>query len=97
MNFRKSMCVMALAAGLALPMTARAAGAKDYQVTGKILAVEKNVVTVEKGDEKWEIDINDDTKIDGKLAVGEKVTIHYHMVAEKIDKKTDKDEKEKKK
>lgn len=95
MNLRKSLCMLALAAGLALPMTVRAADAKDYQVTGKILSIEKKVITVEKGDEKWEINLNDDTKIDGKLAVGEKVTVHYHMVAEKIDKKAEKEDKKK--
>ena len=60
-------------------------------MTGPILSIEDNVVTIQKGDEKWQIDINKDTKVEGKLAVGEKVTIYYHMVADKIDKKPEKE------
>ena len=94
MNFRKSLCLLALTAGLAAPLAAFGADkpadkAKDYQVTGPILSIEGKVVTIQKGDDKWELDVTDDTKIDGKLKVGEKVTIHYHMVAEKIDKKAE--------
>jgi hypothetical protein len=88
MNLRKSLCVLALSAGLLSPMTAFAK-AKDYQVTGPIVSVEKHVVTIMKGDEKWEIDLDDATKIEGKLEVGQKVTIHYHMVADKVDQKAD--------
>ena len=60
---------------------------KKYQVTGKVLGFSDDIITIEKGDEKWELVRNKDTKIDGKLAVGEKVTIEYVMVAEKVDKK----------
>jgi hypothetical protein len=88
MIIRKTLCVLAIAAGSFFPITALA-DAKDYQVTGEVLSVEDNVVTIQKGDEKWQIDIHKDTKIEGKLKVGEKVTIHYHMVADKIDKKGD--------
>ena len=91
MNVRKALCVLTLSAGLLSPMTAFAK-AKDYQVTGPIVSIEKNVITVMKNDEKWEIDMDDATKIEGKLEVGQKVTIHYHMVADKVDKK-DADEK----
>ena len=88
MTIRKTLCVLAVSAGSFFPMTVLA-DAKDYQVTGPILSIEDKVVTIQKGDDKWQIDIDKDTKIEGKLAVGEKVTIHYHMVADKIDKKTD--------
>ena len=60
---------------------------KKYQVTGKVLGFSDDIITIEKGDEKWELVRNKDTKIEGKLAVGEKVTIEYVMVAEKVDKK----------
>jgi len=93
MNLRESLCVLALSAGLASPLVAFAGGAKEYQVTGPIIALEGKVVTIQKGDEKWEINVTDDTKIDGKMKVGEKVTIHYHMTADKVDKKSDDDKK----
>ncbi len=89
MTIRKALCVLAVSAGSFMPLTVLA-DAKDYQVTGPILSIEDKVVTIQKGDDKWQIDIDKDTKIEGKLAVGEKVTIHYHMVADKIDKKTEK-------
>ncbi|HSV15093.1 MAG TPA: hypothetical protein VLI90_12615 [Tepidisphaeraceae bacterium] len=64
-----------------------AAVAKKYQVTGKVLEVNDKSITVEKGDEKWEIDRTADTKVDGDLKAGAKVTIHYHMVADSVDTK----------
>jgi hypothetical protein len=87
--------VAVLSAGLFSPIAAFAAGAKDYQVTGPILSIDKDVIVIQKGEEKWEVEIDKDTKIDGKLAVGEKVTVHYHMLAEKIDKKAEKEDKKK--
>ena len=71
---------------LALSLPAFAA-AKQYQVTGKVLALTDKVITVEKGDEKWEIDRTSDTKVDGDLKVGNKVTIYYHMTADKVESK----------
>ncbi len=86
MNCRTSLCVLILSVCTLLPVNAFGK-AKDYQVTGPILSIEDKVVTIQKGDDKWEIELTDDTKVDGKLKVGEKVTIHYHMVADKVDKK----------
>ena len=60
---------------------------KKYQVTGKVLGFSDDMITIEKGDDKWELARNKDTKIEGKLAIGEKVTIEYIMVAEKVEKK----------
>src|SRR4051812_11426685 len=88
LNWRKSLCALAVTAGLLASSNAWAKGnAKEYQVTGPVLSVEDNVVTVQKDDEKWEIEITSDTKVEGKLKPGEKVTIYYHMVASKVDKK----------
>ncbi len=61
--------------------------AKTYQVTGPILALTDNVITVQKGDEKWEIARSSSAKVDGKLAVGSRVTVHYRMSAERIEVK----------
>jgi hypothetical protein len=84
---RKSLLAAAVVAGLLLPASAMAKKAKEYQVTGPVVSVEDNIVTIQKDDEKWEIELGADTKVEGKLKAGEKVTIYYHMVANKVDRK----------
>jgi hypothetical protein len=44
-------------------------------------------ITVQKGDEKWEIARNGKTKITGDLKVGAKVTIYYRMIAAEVEVK----------
>lgn len=62
-----------------------AAGPKSYQVTGPVLDIKGDVVTVQKGTEKWEIAIDKTTtKVTGELKVGSKVTIEYQMKATAI-------------
>jgi len=61
-----------------------AAGPKTYQVTGPVLAINGDVITVQKDTDKWELLKNAGTTITGTLAVGAKVTIEYKMVATKI-------------
>ena len=75
------------AAALLLTSMAIAAGPKDYQVTGPVLDVTDDVITVQKGSEKWEIGRNKDTKINGDLKKGSKVTIQYKMTASSVDVK----------
>lgn len=58
--------------------------AKKYQVTGPIVEVADNKVVVMKGEEKWEIAIDKDTKVTGELKVGAKVTIEYQMYASAV-------------
>src|SRR5215510_4784088 len=65
----------------------KAAEAKSYQVTGPVLALTTSTITVQKGDDKWELNRNSNTKIKGDLKVGSKVTIYYRMVAEEIEVK----------
>ena len=72
-----------------LPSMALARSPKKYQVTGKVLEVTQDVIVVQKGDEKWEIGRDAATKVDGKLKVGDKVTIEYTMVAAKVEVKKD--------
>ena len=72
---------------LFLASAAVAAGPKDYQVTGPVLDVNDDVITVQKGSEKWEIGRNKDTKINGDLKKGSKVTIQYKMTASSVDVK----------
>jgi hypothetical protein len=87
MNMRTLAIVAVVSAGLFVTSPVSLAAAKAYQVTGPILAIEGKTVTIQKNDEKWEIDLTDDTKVEGKLKVGEKVTIYYHMVASKVEPK----------
>ena len=63
------------------------AGTTAYQVTGPVLEVTNDSVTVQKGKEKWQIARDKDTKINGDLKVGSKVTIEYRMTATKVDVK----------
>jgi hypothetical protein len=63
-----------------------AAGAKTYQITGTVFAATGTMVTVQKGTEKWEIDIDPaTTKGFGDLKVGSTVTVTYVMSATKIE------------
>jgi len=75
------------AAVFLLASVAIAAGPKDYQVTGPVLDVTDDVITVEKGKDRWEIGRNKDTKINGDLKKGSKVTIQYKMTATSVDVK----------
>jgi len=70
--------------------------AKTYQVTGPVLELTDKAIVVQKGDERWEIARTDKTKVDGDLKVGNKVTIHYRMVAVSVEAKGDKAEGKKK-
>jgi hypothetical protein len=73
------------------------AGTTTYQVTGPVLEVKDNSITVQKGKETWEIARDKDTKITGDLKVGSKVTIHYTMKATSVEVKGGEKKEEKKK
>lgn len=64
-----------------------AAGPKTYQVTGPILEMKDDMITVQKGKDKWEIAKDASTKVTGDLKVGAKVTIEYTMKAATIESK----------
>ena len=64
-----------------------AADAKSYQVTGPVLEVTASTITVQKGDEKWQIARTKDTKVNGTPKIGSTVTIHYTMAAKDIEVK----------
>ena len=74
-----------VAAGLAINGTAFCAGAKTYEVTGTVAETTPTKIVVEKGAERWEIDLDPQTKVTGDLNVGGKVTITYVMSATKVD------------
>ena len=69
------------------------AGTTAYQVTGPVLEVTNDSITVQKGKEKWEIARDKDTKVTGDLKVGSKVTIHYTMKATSVEVKEEKKKK----
>ena len=80
------------AASLALTGVAFA-GAKTYQVTGPVLEVNDSMITVQKGKDRWELDRDSNTKVNGDVKVGDKVTINYTMTAKDVEVKAAKAEK----
>ena len=66
---------------------ALAAGPKSYQVTGPVLEVKDDLIVVQKGNDKWELARDKDTKVTGDLKVGSKVTIQYWMKATEVEVK----------
>lgn len=73
-----------------------AADAKTYQVTGPVLEVTPTTITVQKGEDKWQLARDKNTKLSGDLKVGAKVTVYYTMVAVQVEVKDAKDAKAKK-
>ena len=68
------------------------AGSKTYQATGLVVDVRDDVLVIDKGKEgKWEIARDANTKVNGTIQKGAKVTVYYHMNATEIEAKaTDK-------
>jgi len=73
------------AANLIFCSAAFAAGAKTHEVTGTVLETTPTKIVIQKGAERWEIDLDPQTKVTGDLNVGGKVTITYVMSATKVD------------
>jgi hypothetical protein len=88
-NCLAALCALALLAAGSL----KAAEAKTYQVTGPVLEVTPTTITVQKGEDKWELARSSKTKITGDLKVGAKVTIYYTMVATEVEVKASKGKK----
>jgi hypothetical protein len=72
--------VAAVVAGLTASAWA-APQAKKYQVTGPVIEIANGKIVIMKGDERWELATDKDTKSSGELKVGAKVTIEYQMYA----------------
>src|SRR6266478_9159546 len=63
-----------------------AAGAKTYQSTGTVVAATGSMVTVQKGTERFEFDIDPaTTKGSAEIKVGSPVTVTYVMSATKVE------------
>ena len=58
-----------------------------YQVTGPVVEVKDDSITVKKGNENWKIAKDKNTKITGDPKFVSKVTIEYTMTATKIEVK----------
>jgi cell division protein YceG involved in septum cleavage len=79
----KRICILLLVLLLAAAVSF-AAAVKTYQVTGPVLEVKADSITVQKGSEKWQIARDAGTKVTGNLKVGSKVTIEYRMTATSV-------------
>jgi hypothetical protein len=66
------------------------AGPKTYQVTGPVLEMNDSMIAVQKGNDRWEIARDSNTKVTGDLKVGAKVTITYTMSATEVEVKPEK-------
>lgn len=77
--------------------SAAAFAAKTYQVTGPVIESTDSKIVVQKGNEKWEIARDKDTKIKGEATPGSKVTVQYVMTATDVEVKGDKAASSKKK
>ena len=84
-----------LAAALLCVSTSAFAATKTYQVTGPVLDVTDSTITVQKGQEKWEL--VRDASVKTEVKKGDKVTIAYTMTATDIEVKGAKPEKTTKK
>jgi hypothetical protein len=64
------------------------AGSKTYQATGPVVDVRDDAIVLDKGkDGKWEIGRDANTKVNGAIQKGAKVTVHYRMQATEIEAK----------
>ncbi len=94
MKEMKRNCLTALCAAAMLAASSlNAADTKTYQVTGPVLEITPTALTVQKGNDKWQIALDGKTKIPSDLQVGAKVTIYYTMVATEVAVKPAKDKK----
>ena len=76
---------MVTAVSLALSGAVLAGGAKTYQITGTVAEMTGSKITVQKGTEKWEIDLDPTMKATGDVKVGATVTVTYVMSATKVE------------
>lgn len=88
---------IALAVALAALAGSAFAAEKTYQVTGPVVDVTADAITVQKGKENWEIAKTADTKGAADVKKGDKVTVQYKMTATSVEVKADKAAKKAKK
>jgi len=76
--------VCLVAVSLLFAVVAVAAAVTKYQVTGPVLEVRSDAIVVQKGKDRWELARDANTKVNGNLKVGAKVTIEYRMIATNV-------------
>jgi hypothetical protein len=81
---------MVAVAGFFLAGRSFAASPDKYQVTGEVTEVSDTMIVVMKGKERFEIARDAGTKVEGNLAKGSKVTVHYKMTATSVEVKPEK-------
>jgi hypothetical protein len=78
---------IALALALAAAAATAQAADKSYQVTGPVVDVSADTITVQKGKENWQIARTAATKGGTDVKKGDKVTVYYTMTATEIEAK----------
>ena len=82
----KTALALIAVANLVLGSAALSAGAKTYQVTGTVVSSSASKVTLQKGSEQFEIDVDPaNVKGSAELKPGSTVTVSYVMSATKIE------------
>jgi uncharacterized membrane protein len=71
----KSILIAIAAASLTLSSTAFA---QTAHMTGKVIAVTSEKITVQKGKEVWDINLTASTEVSGDKKVGSTVTVTYN-------------------
>src|SRR5213078_3111308 len=85
MKMKMALSLVAVA-NLILSGITFAAGAKTYQITGTVVAATGSMVTVQKGTERFDFDIDPaTTKGSAEIKVGSPVTVTYVMSATKVE------------
>ena len=79
----KKLVLLSTLAVVGLAALPALAAPKTYQVTGPVVAVTSDMITVQKGRGTWEIALGS-TAVPAGVKVGSKVTIHYTMTASSI-------------
>ncbi|MDQ6802493.1 MAG: hypothetical protein M3041_16885 [Acidobacteriota bacterium] len=69
---------------LLFAIVAVGAAVRTYQVTGPVLELRSDAIVVQKGKDRWELARDANTKVNGNLKVGAKVTIEYRMTATSV-------------
>ena len=71
----KSILIAIAAASLTISSTAFA---QTAHMTGKVIAVTSDKITVQKGKEVWDINLTASTEVSGDKKVGSTVTVTYN-------------------
>jgi len=83
---RRSTIALLVVVALALAASlGYAAAVKQYQYTGTVTAVGGGMISVDKGGEVWQFSTDEVKNVAAKK--GDKVTVYYKMVAQKIEAK----------